>query len=1140
MKKKFRCLPLGILKFLQGGLTASLAIALLALPVASIAQETTSEVRGNLTGPDGTPAAGVSVRITDTRTGRSNATTTSPSGRFVIGNLAVGGPYTIAISSENYADQRVTDIELSLGETFFLSLELGAAAMDEVVVTAAAVQAVQVAVGPSSTFNFDDIQNAPSINRDIKDIVRLDPRVYIDEPYRSGMQCVGANPRFNSLTVDGVKQNDNFGLNDNGYPTERMPFPFDAIQNVSLELSPYDVQYGGFTACNVNAVTRSGTNEFHGKVFWDYGDNDLVGDKLEGDKLPGGKFDENRYGVSFGGPIIEDTLFFFLAYEKWEGANTFDRCAGDQSCGNPVLGVSQAQLDRIRDIAINQYDFDPGETLSSLPNEDEKILARIDWNINDSHNASLTHVYNDGFNWEQSDTFSGAYEFSNHFYERGAELNSTTVQLFSDWTDTFSTELRVGFANLDNRQISRGQGFGEMQIETYFDGDGDGDLDRALVFLGGDDSRQSNDLEYDTFNFKLAANWAVGDHIISAGLEQEEIDIFNLFLQHTVGEYRFDENRTNNLGEPVGCANFGAWSPSGCIDQFEAFSPDDIYYGNAAPTLDPSNASAEFAYAVNTFYLQDEFTLGNGDLTMVAGLRYDWYSSDDLPRENSNFIARNGYSNRQNFDGESLLQPRFGFTWDATDTVSVRGGVGLYSGGNPNVWLGNNYQNDGFTQVQGREFNAGDEVEDLNVTAGAGLNTIPLGIDGNGRPGYDAPQALINYVANGTANSSVNAIDPNFRIPKNWKYSLGATWQFGDGYVLTGDVIFTRSEDSAIIVDDTLVQISSAPDGRPVYAQVDKSIPGCAEDPIGTGISSGDIDICDRLGTQDFILTNVKGADGEQFSLAATLSKDYDFGLSWVFGYAYTESKENSPMTSSVAFSNWNNISVDDPNAPTLATSNYEIPHRFILRLNYEKEFFGDLTTRFSLFGSARQGRPYSATFNDADMFLCGDAFNKNFGDCFDSDRYLLYMPTGPGDPNVIFDDGFDQEAFFAWAKKNGLNKYGGGIVPRNSIDGAWRSKFDLRISQELPGFAPEHRAQLYLTIRNLDNLINDDWGVIKERGFPRNANVVTASLPDFALDGTDDFSDDQYTFSQFSSQGMTRVAAPSLWSIRFGFNYSF
>lgn len=1132
MKNKSRCLPLGILKFLQGGLMATLAIAFIALPVASIAQETTSEVRGNLTGPDGSPAAGVSVRITDTRTGRSNATTTSSSGRFVIDDLAVGGPYTISITSEAYANQRITDIELSLGETFFVELALGEATVDEIVVTAAAVQAVQVAVGPSSTFNFDDIQNAPSFDRDIKDVVRLDPRVYIDEADVDGVQCLGANPRFNSTTVDGVKMNDNFGLNRSGYPTERMPFPYDAIQNVSLELSPYDVQYGGFTACNTNAVTRSGTNEFHGSAWFTYGDDSLQGDKLEGDKLPAGEFDEERYGFSIGGPIMEDQLFFFLAYETWEGANLFDRCAGDQSCGRPVLGVSQAQLDRIRDIAVNQYNFDPGEEVFSLPNEDEKILARLDWNINDSHNAALTYVWNDGFNMTGSDRDSDEYEFSKHFYERGAELTSTTAQLFSDWSDTFSTELRIGFANLDNRQISRGVEFPEMQIETYFDGDNDGDLDRAIVYVGGDDSRQANDLEYDTFNFKLAANWAVNDHIISAGLEQEEIDIFNVFVQHVVGQYQFDENRFNDLDDPVGCSSNPIWDPSGCITQFENYSPDDVYYGNA-PSLDPNDASAEFKYAVNTFYIQDEFTLGDGDLTIVAGLRYDWYSSNDLPRENSNFIARTGFSNAQNFDGESLLQPRFGFTWDAKDNLTIRGGVGLYSGGNPNVWLSNAYSNDGFTAVQVREGDCedglvGDCIEDMNVTFGQGLNTIPLGIDGNGSPGYDAPQALINLVANSEANSSTNGIDPNFKVPKNWKYSLGATWLFGDGYVLNGDMIISRAEDSAIWRDDATVQYGTAPDGRPLYTRVDKAAdPICATDPTSNWITCS----ASRLFNQDFILSNVIGPDAKGFALSTTLQKDHDNGLSWVFGYSYVESDEVNPMTSSVAFSSYFNTAYSDPENPGVATSNYEIPHRFMLNLSYEKEFFGDLTTRFTLFGQANQGRPYSATFSEEEMFFCGPFF------CPSDDNHLIYMPNGPGDPLVQFDPLFDQDEFFAWAKKNGLNKYAGKIVPRNSIEGSWWTKFDLRISQDLPGFAPEHRAKLYLNIENLGNLLNDDWGVLKERSFPRRASVIQASIDD---NGTPEFSDDTYVYEDFFSQGVSRSTRASLWRIRMGFNYRF
>jgi len=1107
------------------------AFVLIAVPVAGNAQETTSAIRGSISAPDGGPAANVSVRVTDTRTGRVSTATTTNSGQFRVASLAVGGPYTISMTSANYASQSITDVIIGLGETFEFDVVLTAESIEEIVVTASMVQTAQVAFGPSSTFTFEELQNSPSFERDIKDVVRLDPRVYIDEADVDNVQCLGANPRFNSTTVDGVKMNDNFGLNRSGYPTERMPFPYDAIQNVAVELSPYDVQYGGFTACNTNAVTRSGSNEFEGSAFFSYGDNDLQGDTLEGDNIPTGDFDDERYGFSIGGPIIKDKLFFFAAYEKRESANLFDRCAGDQECGRPVLGVSQEQLDRIREIAINQYDFDPGPEVASLPNEDEKYLVRLDWNINDKHNAGLTHVWNDGFNNLGSDTRSNAYEFSNHYRIRGAELTSTTAQLFSDWTDAFSTELRFGFANLDNRQFSpNSQGFGEMQIETYFDGDNDGDLDQATVFLGGDDSRQANDLEYDTFNFKLAANYVVGDHVMSVGLEQEEIDIYNVFVQHSVGgEYRFDENRTNFDDDPVGCSSRAPWSPSGCIDQFEAFSPDDIYYGNT-PSLDPTLAAGQFKYAVNSFYLQDEFTRGDLDLTIVYGLRYDWYTSDDVPRENANFIERTGFTNAQNFDGESLLQPRLGFTWNVADDLSVRGGIGLYSGGNPNVWLSNAYSNDGFTAIQTREGECddglyGDDcIEDLNLDPNNGLNTIPLGVDGNGQPGYDAPQAMINFVQNNPGNASVNGIDPDFKIPRAWKYSLGATWLFGDGYVLNSDVILTRPKNSAVYRDDALVQIDTAPDGRPIYTRVDKAAdPICATDPAG---DFGDWINCsaDRLFSQDFILDNVID-EGEGFAFSATLQKDHDSGLSWLFGYAFVDSKAVSPMTSSVAFSNFFNLATADQNDPGVSTSNYEIPHRFMLNLSYEKEFFGDLTTRFTLFGQANQGRPYSAVFDSEDMFFCGPFF------CPDNDFQLLYMPTGPSDPLVQFDPEFDQDAFFSWAAANDLTKYGGGIVPRNSLEGEWWNKWDLRISQELPGFSPDHRAQLWLNVENIGNLLNDDWGVLKERSFPRRADVVSAELSD---DGT------QYIFNDYFSQDVSRVTRASLWRVRVGVTYRF
>jgi len=1102
----------------------ALAALMLAIPLTGGAQQTSTGVRGTVTGPDGSPAAGATVRVTDTRTGSSRRATTTATGAFSVSGLGVGGPYQISVSSDEFKDALITEVYANLGATatFNIVLEEAAGAVDEIIVTESSLVAGAVfAIGPSSFFDLNDMETAPAINRDLKDVIRIDPRIYIDEAFVDGIQCVGANPRFNSFTVDGVKLNDNFGLNSNGYPGQRMPFPFDAIQNVSVELAPYDVQYGGFTACNVNAVTKSGTNEFHGSAFYDYTDDSFIGDELEGSPVPPGDFDEERYGFSIGGPIIKDKLFFFASYAIAKTADTFDRCAGDAICGRPVEGVSQAQMDRIETIANTLYGYDPGAPISSAPVEDEKYLIKVDWNITDNHRAALTYNYNDGFNVSRSDGDSNEFEFSNHLYDRGATLDAYAAQWFADWSDVFSTEVRVGYTKLDNRQVSRGgTDFAEARIETYFNGV------RADVYLGADDSRQSNKLKYDTNTIKLLGTLALGEHTISGGYEREELDIFNLFLQHTTGEYRFDEM----------CSTA---NPSGCIDAFEDFSPDDIYFGNAAGSLDPSDAAANFGYTVNTLYVQDEFTFLDGDVTIVAGLRYDWYESDDLPTENSRFIARTGFTNSKNFDGESLLQPRFGISWDVSDQLSLRGGFGLYQGGNPNVWLGNNYQNDGITQIQVRESDFDTEIPD-----GAGgflplrdingplfnLTDIPLGLNGTGLPLFDAPQVMQEGVATGTANSAVNSVAPGFELPSNWKFSIGATYHFdlgsSEGYTLSSDLIFARGDNSATLVDDTLVQISTAPDGRPVYFPTDKEPPGCEADPLGNLFG------CDRLFTQDYILSNVQGDDVEQMSFSLTLGKAFDWGLDVVVGYAFTESEDVNPMTSSTAGSNYFNIAVGDPNNPGLSTSNYEIPNRFILKLAFEKAFFGEYETRITLYGSRNEGRPFSYTFDEQMMFIQGSFTTP------DDDRSLLYMPAGAGDPLVQFDPGFDQAAFFAFAAQAGIPECGC-ILERNGFNSNWWSKYDLKISQDIPGFSSEHRVQAYLIIENFGNMLNDDWGVLYEQRFPRANHIVNASFLDTA--GTpNDFSDDLYLFEEFFATTQSRATSTSLWSARLGVTYRF
>ncbi|HUG03943.1 MAG TPA: carboxypeptidase regulatory-like domain-containing protein [Steroidobacteraceae bacterium] len=1087
---------------------AGIALALAVAPLAQ-AQQTTSGVRGNVSQPDGSPAAGASVRVTDTRTGSVQRSTTSATGQFSMTGLRVGGPYTISVEAEGLAPQSITDVHLNLGDTYTFSVMLSARELEAVTVTAASLQTAQVALGPSVTFSLADLQDAPAINRNINDVISIDPRVYVDEAFNDSVQCGGASSRFNSLTVDGVRMNDNFGLNSNGFPTERMPFPYDAIEQVAVELAPFDVNYGGFTACNINAVTKSGTNEFHASAFYDYTDDSLSGDKLEGDPITLGSFEEKRYGFSVGGPILQDRLFFFAAYEKLDGANLFSRGTAESGAAVPVLGVNQAQLDRIIQIASDVYGYEIGDVPASLPNEDEKYLIKLDWEINESHRAAYTYTFNDGFNINESDDASNEFEFSDHFYERGAELTSQVAQLFSNWNENFSTEIRVSRAELDNRQISLGGGdFGEVQIRTFNDPDGAGPISPqfATVYFGGDDSRQSNKLKYDTTNYKLAGSYTVGDHVITGGWEREELDVFNLFIQHTEGEYRFD-----------GFAQCSAADPDGCIDAFEAGRPDDVFYGNAAPSNIPSDGSASFGYEINTVYVQDEFPIADGAATIVAGLRYDWYTSGDAPRENPNFIARNGFPNTQTFDGEGLIQPRVGFNWDVLPALSIRGGVGLYSGGNPNVWLSNNYSNDGVTVVQSGIF-------DLENPANPSLHDLPH--DGGGQPLFDIPQSLVDAVTTGTANSGVNALDPNFSIPKEWKYTIGATWDFdagifGDGYRMMLDYLHTEKDDSALIINANLELAGTGPDGRPLYRNIDRSNPACVNvDPFPAPLPAG---CTNRNFNEDFILSNVPSADGDSDVWSVSLSKSHEWGLNWTLGYAFTESSDVNPMTSSVAFSNYVNVSVSDPNNPDVYRSNYNIKHRFTLLANYRKAFFGDYETKFTLYGRMNEGRPYSPVYTNG-----GDLF----GDTLDF-RHLIYVPTGPSDPNVEFGPGFDTAAFFDYLERNGLTRYAGGIAARNSLTSHWWNKFDIKVEQELPGFAPDHRFAAYFMIENVGNLINDDWGVLKEQGFPRRQTVVQIQE---GLSPTG-----AYVYEQFFSPApQARVSDPSLWELRFGIRYSF
>ena len=451
------------------------------------------------------------------------------------------------------------------------------------------------------------METAISFDRDIKEVYSYDPRLSLDTDGFQ-MNCGGQHPRFNSVTLDGVSQNDRFGLNTNGYSTATgMPFPYDAIEQVVVELAPFDVTYSGFSACNINAVSRGGSNEWGFGGFYEYTSDDYRGDAIGGvgdfTSLP---YTEEKFGFNFGGPIIQDKLFIFAAYEEAE----FPRflAQGFAGSGNGVERpwLSQADFDRISNISNNIYGYDPGGLPGDGSQTSETYMTRIDWNISDRHNVAAIYTYFDGPQTRSSDSDPNEFEFPNHYYVKGAEMETTTLKLNSQWTDAFSTELYFSSAKMTDSQVTVGpKDFADMQI-TIEDATG-----RNTVYLGADDSRQANALNYESQFIKVIGQYLTGDHVLTFGYEQEELDVFNQFVQHSRGgEYDYFDD---SFGTDPGCFAPGVTAqdrlddtpglgcePSG-IDRFELGRPSRIYYGSGGGTNNAADAAANFGNTLHSF-----------------------------------------------------------------------------------------------------------------------------------------------------------------------------------------------------------------------------------------------------------------------------------------------------------------------------------------------------------------------------------------------------------------------------------------------------------------------------------------------------------------------------------------------------------
>ncbi|NRA29935.1 MAG: TonB-dependent receptor [Parvularculaceae bacterium] len=1034
------------------GGAAALAIAASLTPAAH-AQFTSSDISGRVVDANGNPVAGATVLITDERTGRVKRATTSSNGAFFESGLAVGGPYTISAETPTGPARR-EGVNLRPSSN---SITLFGETEDTVVVRAIGGNRLDLNNGVGSSFTADDIASTPTVQRDLIATLNRDPLA--QSGGEGNLSVAGSNPRFNGLSINGALLQDDFGLSSSTYPTNRSPINLDAVESASLVAADYTVFASGFTGGLVNVVTKTGTNEFEGSAFYYTRNENWVGNRVNGDtNISQPAFDEEEFGFTFGGPILKDKLFFFVSYDEFESASGRNFQDEDRQDG-----VTQAFFDGINQLVIDTYGIDMGGRPGTVaaPQTSERLLGTLSWNISDEHRANFTYQSTEE-NGLQSISNN---EFSSAWYNVPQEVEVYTAELFSDWTPNLSTQVRLNYKDNVRGQICGNPGVGEIEIQltpneligTPLEGTLDTSEiapDEEFQVTGACDRfRHANAFEDERLQFLARADYSWEDHNFSVAVEYENYDLFNLFVQRSNGEFIFDgyDNLVNGVA--------------------------DVRYNNS-PTNDANDAAAEWGFSKWSFLAQDQWRLLD-NLTVNYGIRYERYAQDDEPIDSPTFQSEYGFSSAQNLDGLDIWQPRVGFEYEPFERTKITGGFGLFSGGNPQVWVSNAFQ--------GLAANVRDTVS---------------GVDPN-----VVPQSLQDELAMVSIDTFVpiDVISPDFEIPSDWKGSLRVDQEFdidfnkfglpldlGDDYKFTFQYIRTETNNGFLWRNLAQLDLAAtqptgvAPDGRPIYADLD------------------DLGISNVVALDNF-------DEGYSNVFTVALSKKFENGFSFDLSYANQDINSVTPGTSSRGVSNWRAIVDSDRNFPGEGTSNFQVEHAFKIFLDYQKEIFGDLKTQVTLFGDIQSGDTFSYTFNvDRDNALFGRAGDGE--NPFDND--LLYVPNYANgsfnDPAVVFASGFPLGEFAQFVGERGMAP---GIQPRGGDEGPWNQFWDLHFEQELP-FAnlftsrfEGNKLKFVLDIENIGNMINDDWGTFKRSPGFNADNTVRAdlvSVADVAANGVD------------------------------------
>ena len=1052
-------------------LKAIAVAALLASATSAFAQGiTTSAINGVVADKLGKPVAGASITIVHEPTGTRENTTTRANGQYNLTGLRVGGPYTLTVKAQGYKDEVQHDLNLGLGDSVENNVTLGA---DVVQLDAFSVVAGRDTtfgsgrMGTGTSFSDKDISNTASVRNNVQDIAQLDSRLYLGSLDQGGqLSAQGQNFRYNSFLIDGVQAVDTFGLNSNGFSSLRSPIPLEAIQTLNVQLSPYDARYAGFTGALINAVTKSGTNEFHGSGKWEETTQNMRA------KNPVTQlkeiFNEKTYTLTFGGPIIKDKLFFFVAYDDWKR-----NAAPPQA--NFIPDATQLATIVARAKALG---YDAGALVANNLSEQKTKIGKIDYNISDQHRLSVTYRQN----YSHSPSFtsytnSTATSLSNNWYQQPYKTDSYTAQLFSNWTPDFHTEVDVSYTKFDGSPANNGAPFPQVLVNgvTGVRLDTGATIASGGVMLGTDSSRQLNAITTKESNAKFIGEYSLGDHSISFGFEDDSTKYTNAFVQYTDGYYQF--------------ANVTNWVNGGPPSAYTLAKP---YPGFAI-----SDAIARWRYDAYAMFLQDTWK-PTKRLSLLMGLRFDdpyvpqkpptaaGFATAGFTLDDGTPVTRNDTTN----SGNTTWAPRVGFTYDLNTTrkTQIRGGIGLFQGKNPAVWISNAYSNAGATST-------------INATA-AQLATMTFNADPNGQtpPSGTLPSPSINITA------------PNFKQPALWKSNIAIDHQlpFG-GITATAEYYYNKVQDG-INYEFLNYQLATSgstllPDGRFRYAgnitpAANFAISGItttaqAVAAFGTGASvnaSGQVvfpstNVNGRRHNANFadvvymMNTNKGYSDGVTLSLNRPITNHWGWSVSWTHAHG----TEVSPMTSSVATSNYSARAIYNPNEDVASPSNTNITDRIVATLSREFNFFKEIKysrTTAALVYQGRTGHNYSWVFKgDAN----GDGYTFND---------LLYVPTGPSDPKVTWASATERDAFFAFVNSTSLSKYAGTYAPRNSETSPWIQTVDLKLTQEIPLLSSHGvRAELYMNVLNLANWFNKKWGIQEELPFSYKRAVAGATF---------------------------------------------